>query len=127
MECGLIGLQGVGKTTLFQALTAHAVPVRVGAMKPNVGVAAIPDPRLDHIATFIPPEKIIPATVQVVDIPGVPSGGGASNLNQVLAHIRTVDALVHVVDCWQGGDVASSISSMDTELILAGMVEAEGA
>ena len=127
MECGLIGLQGVGKTTLFQALTAHTVPVRVGAMKPNVGVAAIPDPRLDHIATFIPPEKIIPATVQVVDIPGVPSGGGASNLNQVLAHIRTVDALVHVVDCWQGGDVASSISSMDTELILADMVVAEGA
>jgi ribosome-binding ATPase YchF (GTP1/OBG family) len=46
MECGLIGLQGVGKTTLFQALTAHAVPVQVGSMKPNIGIAAMPDPRL---------------------------------------------------------------------------------
>ncbi len=127
MECGLIGLQGVGKTTLFQALTAHAVPVQMGSMKPNVGIASMPDPRLDQIAEFIPPEKLIPATVQVVDIPGVPSGGGASNLNQVLAHIRTVDALVHVVNCWEDGDVGSAIASMDAELILADLVVAEGA
>ena len=65
----LMGRNGVGKTTLFQALTAHAVPVQVGSMKPNVGIASMPDPRLERIAEFIPPEKLIPATVQVVDIP----------------------------------------------------------
>jgi GTP-binding protein YchF len=127
MECGLIGLQGVGKTTLFQALTAHAVPVQVGSMKPNVGIAAMPDPRLEQIAEFIPPEKLIPATVQVVDIPGVASGGGASSLNQILAHIRTVDALVQVVNCWEGRDAASDIALMEAELILADLVVAEGA
>ncbi len=132
MECGLIGLQGCGKTTLFQALTAHAVPVQVGAMKPNVGIASMPDPRLEQIAEFIPPEKLIPATVQVVDIPGVSSGGvssggGASGLNQVLSHIRTVDALVHVVNCWGEGDPSADLASMDAELILADLVVAEGA
>ncbi|HCA38446.1 MAG TPA: redox-regulated ATPase YchF [Phycisphaerales bacterium] len=127
MECGLIGLQGVGKTTLFQALTAHAVPVQVGSMKPNIGIAAMPDPRLERIAEFIPPEKVIPATVQVVDIPGVPSGGGASSLNQVLSHIRNVDAIVHVVNCWGEQDAASDIASMEAELILADLVVAEGA
>jgi len=127
MECGLIGLQGVGKTTLFQALTAHAVPVQVGSMKPNVGIAAMPDARLERIAEFIPPEKIIPAMVHVVDIPGVPSGGGVSSLNQVLSHIRTVDALVHVVKCWEGGDAAAAIAAMEAELILADLVVVEGA
>ena len=127
MECGLIGLQGVGKTTLFQALTAHAVPVQVGSMKPNIGIAAMPDPRLERIAEFIPPEKVIPATVQVVDIPGVPSGGGVSSLNQVLSHIRNVDAIVHVVNCWEGRDAASDIGAMEAELILSDLVVVEGA
>ncbi|MDP7028615.1 MAG: redox-regulated ATPase YchF [Phycisphaerales bacterium] len=127
MECGLIGLQGCGKTTLFQALTSHAVPVQVGSMKPNVGIAPMPDERLERIAEFIPPEKLIPATVQVVDIPGVPSGSGASGLNQVLAHIRTVDALVHVVNCWGESDPAADLDSMDAELVLADLVVAEGA
>ncbi len=126
MECGLIGMQGVGKTTLFQALTAHAVPVQPGGMKPNVGIAPMPDARLERIAEFIPPEKVIPATVQIVDIPGVPSGGGASSLNQVLAHIRTVDALAQVVNCWNG-EGASEVEAMRAELILADLVVAEGA
>ncbi len=127
MECGLIGMQGVGKTTLFQALTAHAVPVQVGSMKPNVGIAKMPDARLDRISEFIPPEKLIPATVQIVDIPGVPSGGDASNLNQVLAHIRTVDALGHVVNCWDGSGGVSEVEAMRAELILADLVVVEGA
>ena len=126
MECGLIGMQGVGKTTLFQALTAHAVPVQAGGMKPNLGIAPMPDARLERIAEFIPPEKVIPATVQIVDIPGVPSGGGASSLNQVLAHIRTVDALAQVVNCWNG-DGGSEVEAMRAELILADLVVAEGA
>jgi len=129
MECGLIGLQGVGKTTLFEALTAHAVPTQPGSMKPNVGVATIPDPRLDRIAEFIDTQKIIHATVQVVDIPGVPSGGSA--LNAVLAHIRNVDALCHVVRCFDDpglgpADPVADIASMDAELLVSDMVVIEG-
>ena len=125
MECGLIGLQGVGKTTLFTALTAHSVAVQVGSMKPNMGIAPIPDPRLAKINEFIVAQKVIPATLQVVDLPGVPSGG--SNLNAVLAHIRNVDALCHVVKCFENGKVKNNIATMDSELIVADMVVVEGA
>jgi GTP-binding protein YchF len=125
MECGLIGLQSVGKTTLFTALTAHSVAVQVGSMKPNVGIAPIPDPRLAQITEFIVAKKVIPATLQVVDLPGVPSGG--SNLNTVLAHIRNVDALCHVVKCYEDANPENDIASMDSELIVADMVVVEGA
>jgi GTP-binding protein YchF len=125
MECGLIGLQSVGKTTLFTALTAHSVAVQVGSMKPNVGIAPIPDPRLAQITEFIVAKKVIPATLQVVDLPGVPSGG--SNLNTVLAHIRNVDALCHVVKCYEDAKPENDIASMDSELIVADMVVVEGA
>jgi len=125
MECGLIGLQGVGKTTLFRALTAHSVAVQVGSMKPNVGIAPIPDPRLAQINAFIVAKKVIPATLQVVDLPGVPSGG--SNLNAILAHIRNVDALCHVVKCYDEANPEHDIASMDSELIVADMVVVESA
>jgi len=125
MECGLIGLQGVGKTTLFTALTAHSVAVQVGSMKPNMGIAPIPDPRLAKITEFIIAQKVIPATLQVVDLPGVPTGG--SNLNTVLAHIRNVDALCQVVKCYENCDPASDLGAMDGELIVADMVVVEGA
>jgi len=123
-------MQGCGKTTLFTALTAHNVPVQVGSMKPNVGIASIPDPRLDRIAEFIKTDKIIHATLQIVDIPGVPSGG--SNLNSVLAHIRNVDALCHIVRCFDDAglgvaDPKNDIASMDAELIVSDMVVVEGA
>ncbi len=125
MECGIIGLQGVGKTTLFTALTAHSVAVQVGSMKPNMGIASIPDPRLRRINEYIVAKKVVPATLQVVDLPGVPSGG--SNLNTVLAHIRNVDALCHVVKCFDDGNPTNDIASMDSELIVADMVVVEGA
>lgn len=127
MECGLIGLQGVGKTTLFTALTAHSVAVQVGSMKPNLGIAPIPDPRLSKINEYIVTKKVIPASLQVVDLPGVPTGG--SNLNTVLAHIRNVDALCQVVKCFDLGStaVANDIASMNSELIIADMVVVEGA
>lgn len=130
MDCGLIGRLGVGKTTLFQALTAHAVAVTPGTMKPNMGVAAIPDPRLMRIAEFVPTQKVIPATVRVVDIPGVPGGG--DTLGQVLAHIRSVDALAHVVRCWDDpglgpADPASDIEAMHSELLISDLVVVEGA
>lgn len=125
MECGIIGLQGVGKTTLFTALTAHSVAVQVGSMKPNMGIAPIPDPRLAKITQFIVAQKVIPATLQVVDLPGVPSGG--SNLNTVLAHIRNVDALCQVVKCFDDCTPENDIASMDSELIVADMVVVESA
>ena len=130
MDCGLIGRPGVGKTTLFQALTAHSVPVTPGAMKPAMGVAAIPDTRLDRIAEFVPTQKVIPASVRVVDIPGVPGGG--DSLGQVLAHIRNVDALTHVVRCWDDAglgpaDPAGDIDVMDGELLISDLVVVEGA
>ena len=125
MECGLTGLQGVGKTTLFTALTAHNIAVQVGGMKPNVGFASIPDPRLSRIPEFIKTNKVIHATLQVVDIPGVPLGG--SNLNTVLAHIRNVDAMCHIVKCFDVSDPVEEISSMDSELIVSDMVVVEGA
>jgi GTP-binding protein YchF len=125
MECGLIGLQGVGKTTLFTALTAHSIAVQVGSMKPNVGIASIPDPRLNRIPEFVKTDKIIHATLQVVDIPGVPLGG--STLNAVLAHIRNVDALCHIVNCFESSNPADDIASMDSELIVSDMVVVEGA
>jgi hypothetical protein len=136
MECGIVGLPSAGKTTLFNALTgSHASGFAGGgggaALKPNVGVAKIPDPRLPLIATFIPTKKIVHATIQFVDIPGVPPGGGAAKLNAFLAHVRQVDAIVQVVRCFDDGSgkitSAADIESMETELIIADLSVIEGA
>jgi GTP-binding protein YchF len=138
MEVGIVGLPDSGKTTLFNALTgSHASGFAGGAgggaLKPNVGVAHIPDPRLPLIATFIPTKKIVYATIQFVDIPGVApgSGGGPAKLNAFLSHVRTVDALCHVVRCFDDGsgkiNPAADIDAMDTELVIADLQVAEGA
>lgn len=138
MECGIVGLPGVGKTTLFNALTgSHAAGIGAGG-KPNVGVAKIPDPRLPLIAKYIPTKKIVNAAIQFVDIPGVaPSSGAdkaaATKLNAFLAHVRQVDALCHVVRCFDDGsgpsaiDPLGDIDKMDTELIIADMQVVESA
>jgi len=135
MECGIVGLPGSGKTTLFNALTGSQASGfaggGAGGLKPNVGVCQIPDPRLPLIAQFIPTKKIINATIQFVDIPGVPPGGGAQKLNAFLSHVRTVDAVCQVVRCFDDGsgkvNPASDIDSMDTELVIADLQVAEGA
>ncbi|MHC5026702.1 MAG: redox-regulated ATPase YchF [Planctomycetota bacterium] len=131
MECGLVGLPGVGKTTLFSALTEGAVPITPGSVHPNVGIVSVPDPRLGVIAEHIPPEKIIHSTIRLVDIPGVASGD-ASRLNAILSNIRQVDAILHVVRCADFGGLgppkpATDIEELDTELALADLVVAEGA
>jgi hypothetical protein len=128
MEVGLVGLPACGKTTLFNALTGS----RAAGFsdKPHVGVAAIPDPRLDLIASFIPPQKVIAATIRFVDIPGVPPGSDAKKISGFLEHVRQVDAVCHVVRCFDDGrrvDAAGDIEKMDTELILADLIVAEGA
>ncbi len=130
MECGIVGLPGAGKTTLFNALTGSSIDALPGATKPNIGVAHIPDPRLGVIASFIPTKKIINATIQFVDIPGVPVGSEPSKLNSFLSHVRKVDATCLVIRCFDDGtppDSAGDIDKMETELILADMVVAESA
>ncbi len=134
MEIGIVGLPGSGKTTLFNALTGSSASGFAGGgagAKPNVGVAKIPDPRLPLIASFIPTKKIVHATIQFVDIPGVPPGGGAAKLNAFLVHVRQVDAILQVVRCFDDGSgkitPAADIEGMETELIIADMSVVEGA
>jgi GTP-binding protein YchF len=131
MEVGIIGLQQSGKTSLFDTLTGGHASAQAGAMRPNVGVAKVPDPRLAVIATHVPTKKIVHATMQFVDLPGFATGEGGAKAGPLLAHIRTVDALCQVVRCFpEAGSTTppkpvSDIETLDTELILADMVVVE--
>lgn len=131
MECGIIGLPGCGKTSLFNALTRGHADVTAGAVRPNVGVAEIPDPRLGVIASHVETRKITPATITFVDIPGFDTGGGAARTGPILDHIRQVDAICHVVKCFATAgepiDPARAISALEDELILADLALAESA
>jgi ribosome-binding ATPase YchF (GTP1/OBG family) len=129
MEVGIVGLPASGKTTLFNALTgAHA---EAFGEKAHVGVAEIPDPNLAVIASFIPPEKIVHGTLRLVDIPGVPPGSDPKKLNTFLEQIRQVEAICLVVRCFDDGagkiDPTGDIADMETELVLADLIVAEGA
>ena len=127
MECGIVGFPGVGKTRLFQALTAHAVKVRPGARGAVLGQAEIPDPRLAEIARYVPTREIVPARLDLVDIPGIPPGGGAGHA-AVLARIRQADALCHTVDGFSGTAApADAFAELNLELVLADLVLVEGA
>jgi hypothetical protein len=139
MEAGIVGLPNVGKSTLFNALTAAGIASEnylYSTVQPNVGAVAIPDPRLATINRYFETKKIVPAMLQLVDIAGLPRGAsqGEGLGNQFLAHIRNVDAILHVVRCFVDDNVMHVEGSVDplrdvdileTELMLADLASVE--
>ncbi|MFT3896803.1 MAG: redox-regulated ATPase YchF [Thermomonas sp.] len=133
IQCGIVGLPNVGKSTLFNALTKAGIAAAnfpFCTIEPNVGVVPVPDPRLNALAGIARPLKVIPTAVEFVDIAGLVAGAasGEGLGNKFLAHIREVDAIAHVVRCFEHPDVIhvankvdpiADIETIDTELALA--------
>ena len=110
LKCGIVGLPNVGKSTLFNALTKAGIQAEnypFCTIDPNVGVVLVPDPRLEALAAIVKPQKIVPATVEFVDIAGLVAGAskGEGLGNQFLAHLRETDAIAQVVRCFADDDV----------------------
>ncbi len=133
MKLGIVGLPNVGKSTLFNALTnagAESANYPFCTIDPNVGIVAVPDKRLDKLAEMYRPEKFTPAVIEFVDIAGLVRGAskGEGLGNKFLANIREVDAVVHVVRCFENGDIIHvegsidplrDVETIDIELILS--------
>lgn len=139
-NCGIVGLPNVGKSTLFNALTATAAAEAANypfcTIEPNVGRVGVPDPRLDQLATIASSQKIIPTQLEFVDIAGLVRGAsqGEGLGNQFLGHIRSVDAIIHVLRCFENDDITHvdgtvdpirDMTTIETELMLADLESLE--
>ena len=141
LHCGIVGLPNVGKSTLFNALTKATIAAEnypFCTIDPNVGVVPVPDPRMDKLAAIVNPERVLPTTIEFVDIAGLVAGAskGEGLGNQFLGNIRETDAIVHVVRCFDDDNVIhvsgkidplDDIDVINTELALADMASIEKA